>query len=271
MSLKVKLVAHGDENTCALAALTCTSEEEVTKIFEENKQQLNVLDRVYQMGHESVIEHMWFTFVISGISRACSHQLVRTRLASYSQKSQRYVPEGGFECVVPPSIEALGTHAVAGYNEVMTQSQYAYDMLLSFGVPAEDARFVLPNAAATQLVMTLNARTFLNFLAERECSTAQWEIKAMAEAMHKAAEAVSPTLMKYAGPKCIKAGVCKEWKQRWEKCKRAPHAADVVTITKAELESLQDDAHMLQCYESAGVDNWDGRDYAIDLYNGEEE
>ena len=251
MPRKVTLVAYGDEDTCAKAALTCTSAKAVEEIFAEQKKQLGVLSRVYEMGHTSISEHMWFTFTISGVSRALSHQLVRTRMASYSQRSQRYVTEGAFEFVTPPSI-AANPDAKHEFDNTMGILQEMYDALISQGVPAEDARFVLPNACATQLVMTLNARSLIHFLAERLCQTAQWEIRAMATAMFKAAKEASPTLMQFAGPKCQHQMFCKEDKKRWEKCKKRIHWSDMligtsVAMTKraAVLAQLVSCAHVL--------------------------
>ena len=230
MPLKVTLVAHGDEDTCAKAALTCTSAKAVEEIFSEQKKQLSVLSRVYEMGHTSISEHMWFTFTISGVSRALSHQLVRTRMASYSQRSQRYVTEGQFSFVVPPSIER-NPSVKAAFEELMADINKSYEGLILLGIPAEDARFVLPNACETQLVMTLNARSLIHFLAERLCQTAQWEIRAMAKAMFEVAKKASPTLMQFAGPKCQHQMFCKEDKKRWNKCQKRIHWSDMLIGT----------------------------------------
>lgn len=260
MPLKVELIAHGDEAVCAKAALTCTSAESVHDIFAANKDFLSVLERVYKMGHTSVSEHMWFTFIISGVSRSLTHQLVRTRMASYSQRSQRYVTEGNFEFVIPPKIEAHQS-ALDTFNTLMADINEAYAALLHYGIPAEDARFVLPNACETQVVMTINARALIHFLAERLCTCAQWEIRALANAMVAAAVKVSPTIMQFAGPKCKAGGVCYETKARC--CGRVPHQSKLVTISVEEYTRLNVDAAYLGALNAAGVDNWGGYDEAV--------
>jgi len=168
-------------------------------------------------GHHSALEHASFTFAVDGISRACSHQLVRHRLASYNQQSQRYVrfsDEDGF--VVPPSIEAL-PEARAVFVQAMEQARQAYDRLVELGLAQgrgkeaaqEDARFVLPNAAETKLVVTMNARELRHFFAVRGCRRAQWEINRMAWAMRAAVMRVSPLLFEDSGPGCLD-GDCPE-------------------------------------------------------------
>jgi thymidylate synthase (FAD) len=130
-------------------------------------------------GHESIIEHAAATFEISGISRACSHQLVRHRLASYSQESQRYVEMSDPELVVPEAIEA-DAEARAIWDEFATQVESFYRRLRARGVRKEDARFVLPNAAATRIVVTMNFRELRHFFGLRITPEAQWEIRWMA-------------------------------------------------------------------------------------------
>jgi thymidylate synthase (FAD) len=227
--LMVKLVAHGDEATCGKAARVCTSAEAPHSIFESisDQEALDTLDRVMAMGHESVSEHMYFTFTIDGISRACSHQLVRHRIASYSQKSQRYVKEGGFEFVTPQSIVATGCEST--FKDAMFVVQRAYDAMIKRGVPAEDARFVLPNACTTSLVMTMSARALTHFFHERLCKTSQWEIRAMAHQMFDLAMIAAPTLFDQVGPKCVNQRYCTESKARC--CGYRPHWSDTVVLT----------------------------------------
>ena len=154
------------------------------------------------------MEHCTFTFGIEGISRALSHQLVRHRIASYSQKSQRYVKEGAFEYVTPPTV--TDTKAVADiYANFMKVAQGTYDCLISHGVPAEDARFVLPNACETKIMVTMNIRSLLHFFEERCCHRAQWEIRSVANEMLSLCRAVAPTLFARAGASCVQ-GRCKE-------------------------------------------------------------
>lgn len=170
-------------------------------------------------GHMSALEHAGFTFAVDGISRACSHQLVRHRVASYSQQSQRYVRfTGDEEFVVPPHImdspEARGV-----FYEAMGAARQAYERLVEIGLAEgrgkesvfEDARFVLPNAAETKIVVTMNARELRHFFSLRCCRRAQWEINRLAWAMRYLVTSVAPILFEGTGPGCIGAG-CPEGK-----------------------------------------------------------
>lgn len=162
-------------------------------------------------GHHSALEHASFTFAVDGISRACSHQLVRHRLASYNQQSQRYVRFGtGDDFVVPPNIDVV-PEARAVFMEAMEQARDAYDRLVEIGLDQgysnetvqEDARFVLPNAAETKIVVTMNARELRHFFRVRCCRRAQWEINRLAWAMRHLATLVAPTLFEKTGPGCV--------------------------------------------------------------------
>jgi thymidylate synthase (FAD) len=186
------------------------------KIAPEERDQF--LCDVLPMGHESPLEHVSFTFAIEGISRACSHQLVRHRLASYSQQSQRYCSEGQeLDYILPPSIAQI-PEAKELYETFMQEAGETYarlrGLLQEHGrhkeSSNEDARFVLPNAAETKLISTFNARSLLNFFQLRCCTRAQWEIRALAHRMLHLVKEVSPTLFQKAGPKCEKLGMCFE-------------------------------------------------------------
>jgi thymidylate synthase (FAD) len=144
-------------------------------------------------GHESIVEHVSVTFEISGISRACSHQLVRHRIASYSQESQRYVDMSAPEFVVPPSV-AENPQARAVWDEFMGQVADAYHRLRGLGVRKEDARFVLPNAAATRIIVTMNLRSLRHFFSVRCDKAAQWEIRALALEMLRKVYALAPSV-----------------------------------------------------------------------------
>jgi len=133
-----------------------------------------------QAGHESIIEHASASFEISGISRACSHQLVRHRLASFSQESQRYVDMSKPEWVVPPTVSQAGPAVLAVWQGALRQVQSAYQALREKGVPKEDARFLLPNATATRMIMTANFREWLHIIRLRLSRQAQWEIREVA-------------------------------------------------------------------------------------------
>ena len=191
-----------------------------------------IMRHCIKSGHQSVTEFCDFTFHIEGISRALSHQLVRHRLASYAQRSQRYCSEDGFGYVIPPSI-AKNEDALDSYKGMMQTIQEWYAELQEFDIPNEDARMVLPNACETQIEVKMNLRTLMNFMNERLCTCAQWEIRNMAIAMKKAVVEQVPELEQYLVPKCEKYGkefgFCMETKKRREqlKCNRHPRLADI--------------------------------------------
>lgn len=212
--MKAKLIAHTPEpdRTCAAAAYTTYSKREPSKILEgmTEEKAKEVLRRVVGCGHHSVIEHANFTFAIEGISRACSHQLVRHRIASYSQQSQRYVKFDSVNYVTPGTI-AEKKEALEEYGRAIGGSIKAYDKLLKLGIPAEDARYLLPNSAHTNLVMSMNARELVHFFRLRCCERAQWEIKELAVEMLREVKKAAPILFENAGPTCIN-GPCPEGK-----------------------------------------------------------
>jgi thymidylate synthase (FAD) len=200
------------ELTVALAARLCYSPVGIDELREKlsHADITSFLDKIMSLGHQSVLEHVSFTFGIEGISRACSHQLVRHRVASYSQQSQRYVEFKGerFPLVIPESIAGNDRHASV-FNRAMEAAAEAYRELVDGGVPAEDARFVLPNAAETKIIVTMNARELLHFFDLRCCERAQWEIRAMAIEMLRLVKPLAPTIFRDAGPECV-ARACPE-------------------------------------------------------------
>lgn len=209
--MKVSLLTHTPEpeKLVAAAARLCYSNKEVSEImdnFTEEKVE-KFLNKLVELGHESPFEHVTFTFGIEGISRACSHQLVRHRIASYSQKSQRYVEESNFDYIIPPSI--IGTEYEKDYEYMMFQIQEFYKDLRAMGLEPEDARMVLPNACSTSLIMTMNVRSLLNFLKHRDCNRAQWEIRELARQIMAICKEVAPRLFKNAGASC-RSGKCSE-------------------------------------------------------------
>jgi len=235
---KVTLLAHtpDPERTVAFAAKLCYSSSGIEDLRDGLTEEKisSFVKMLADMGHESPIEHVSFTFGIEGVSRSMTHQLVRHRLASYSQKSQRYVTEGAFEYIIPPEIEK-NEEAKKLFVDTMNADQAAYDKIadalkkkhtqtflaegkdektalrMAEKKAIEDARFVLPNACETKIVVTMNARTLMNFFHHRCCSRAQWEIKEVADLMLKEVSAVAPNLFKNAGPSCV-AGACPEGK-----------------------------------------------------------
>lgn len=158
-------------------------------------------------GHTGVLEHAVFTFLVEGISRACLAQLTRHRLASFDVQSQRYVKLDDPELVMPESIRK----SVFAYEAecCMNDSMEMYRKLLAAGIPAEDARYVTPQAVPTKLIMTMNARELLHFFALRTCNRAQWEIREMADQMLKYCKKVAPVIFENAGPGCV-TGQCPE-------------------------------------------------------------
>ena len=160
-----------------------------------------IMKHCYKSGHHSVLEFADFTFKISGVSRALTHQLVRHRMASYAQRSQRYCEEDGFEFVTPASI-AKNETANKRYNEVIESIKQAYSELIDMGIKAEDARMLLPNACCSEICVKMNLREFIHFCNERLCACAQWEIRELAKKMADEVSGVEPALKEYLVPKC---------------------------------------------------------------------
>ena len=182
----------------------------------------------YKSGHHSVLEFADFSFRISGVSRALTHQLVRHRMASYAQRSQRYCVEDGFEFVTPNSVTS-NPKADAIYQSVIADIQKSYNELIALGVPAEDARMILPNACASVICVKMNLRELIHFCNERLCACAQWEIRAMAREMVREVVAVEPELKALLGPKCeAHAPYCFCTETRKRSCGRHPVIADII-------------------------------------------
>ena len=159
----------------------------------ENDKALKLLQGIVKAGHGSVLEHCCFTFSIEGISRACSHQLVRHRIASYSQQSQRYVNGNKFSCVIPPEIEKNKNLKAAFFNHIKSSMEF-YEAMVDNGVKKEDARYLLPNAITTNIVVTMNARELIHFIGLRTSPRAQWEIRQLAQEMLKQLKEVAPVM-----------------------------------------------------------------------------
>lgn len=211
--MKVKLICHTPEpeRTVAMAARLCYSPVGAEQLVEKLSadQVAKLVDKITDMGHLSTLEHVSFTFAIEGVSRVLTHQLVRHRIASYSQQSQRYVKEHDFEYIVPPTV-AANPAAAARFTALMDDIRAAYDELVGLGVHQEDARYVLANATETKIAVTMNARSLLHFFELRCCSRAQWEIRRLAETMLAEVRKVAPHLFRKAGPTCVTQGVCGE-------------------------------------------------------------
>ncbi|HJX24105.1 MAG TPA: FAD-dependent thymidylate synthase [Candidatus Bathyarchaeia archaeon] len=200
------------ELLCAAAALTSTRPEGASELFEtiDSKKAAKVIKNVTGYGHVSIIEHATFTFSVEGVSRALTHQLVRHRLASFTQQSQRYVPyDSNAHYVVPISVEA-SKEASREFGEAMEKISGTYRRLIDLGIPLEDARYVLPNAAKTNVLLTMNARELKHFFKVRCCERAQWEIRELATEMLRQVKEVAPTIFKDAGPECVELDYCPE-------------------------------------------------------------
>lgn len=235
---KVTLLSHtpDPDATIAAAAKLCYSSSDIESLREKisAEEAERFVKMLSSIGHQSPLEHTLFIFGIEGVSRALLAQITRHRIASFSVQSQRYVRISNFEYIVPPAIEK-DEEAKKQFNEAMniaaekydtlTEILYKneYDRLIAEGADEkeadkkaqktaiEDARFVLPNAAATKMVMTMNARSLLNFFNERCCNRAQWEIREVAFQMLALVKEVAPAVFDKAGPPCVK-GACPEGK-----------------------------------------------------------
>lgn len=235
--MKVTIIQHTPEpeKLVAAAAKLCYSPVGAENIMDglDEERVRKFLGILMDLGHESPIEHVSFTFGVEGVSRVLTHQLVRHRIGcSYSQQSQRYVKLDQFEYVIPPEIEKLPV-ARQKFIETMEADQKAYNELVELLAPEhykryikegrnekqarsmaekaaiEDARYVFPNACETKIVFTMSARALMNFFRHRCCNRAQWEIRQMAEEMLRQLKGIAPVLFRHAGPGCI-AGPCPE-------------------------------------------------------------
>ncbi len=211
--MKVSLVRYTDEPelTVALAARLCYSPVGVEELKEKltEAQVANFIRKLLDLGHFSTFEHVSFTFATEGISRVLTHQLVRHRIASYSQQSQRYVAEHNFESIIPPSIKR-DEKAKEKYTQLLESIQSVYNQLIDMGIDKEDARYVLPNATETKIVITMNARSLFNFFSLRCCNRAQWEIRTLANKMLQEVRKVAPIIFAKSGATCQTMRICNE-------------------------------------------------------------
>ena len=168
--------------------------------------------KAVESGHYSILEHLPLTFLVEDISRACSHQIVRHRIASYSQMSQRYAKVNTNEewYVEPKSIMESDLDFAFEYQEFMEHTASFYQKLCVNGIPNEDARMVLPNACFTSIIMSMNARAFVEASTLRTCNKAQWEIKQVFKDMRECIKEIYPTIYKLAVPNCYKKHGCLE-------------------------------------------------------------
>ena len=218
------------------ACRTCYSELDPQEIFRravagevDPAKQQKLIQGVIESGHGSTIEHIVFTFGISGVSRTLSHQLVRHRAGvAFDQQSQRYVTFKGASTMLPASIEDADEEVLAAYRGAVEGSMDVYGDLVSAGIPAEDARFVFPNATRTNLVMTTNLRALIHMSGLRLCTMAQWEIRRLFQLIRHEIFQVSPFLGSFLAPKCVALGYCDEMGNRDEHCPIRPHKDNVL-------------------------------------------
>lgn len=234
--MKVALLEYtpNPERVIAMSAKLCYSPVGIDALNEKmsDESARNFLKKLMAMGHDSPLEHVNFTFAVEGVSRVLTHQLVRHRIASYTQQSQRYVKLEAFEYIIPPEIEKIPEAKVL-FKRAMAEDQNTYNALVDMLMPKyeaqnllmgmkaesakqqaekkaiEDARFVFPNACETKIVFTMNARTLKHFFEHRCCMRAQWEIREMSDRMLALLKEVAPTLFETAGPRCLN-GPCPE-------------------------------------------------------------
>ncbi len=218
------------------ACRTCYSELDPQEIFRravagevDPAKQQKLIQGVIESGHGSTIEHIVFTFGISGVSRTLSHQLVRHRAGvAFDQQSQRYVTFKGASTMLPASIEDADDDVREAYQGAVEGSMGVYGDLVAAGIPAEDARFVFPNATRTNLVMTTNLRALIHMSGLRLCTMAQWEIRRLFQLIRHEIFQVSPFLGSFLAPKCVALGYCDEMGNRDEHCPIRPHKDNVL-------------------------------------------
>ena len=213
--MQVELLYHTPdvERAVATAARLCYAPVGASELMEtmSDEKVRSVLSTIMAGGHFSTLEHASYTFAVDGVSRALTHQLVRHRIASFNQQSQRYVKfDNGFEHIEPTTISE-NTEAHEVFEKAMGDCEEAYKKLVDLGIPKEDARFVLPNAAETKIVITMNVRELLHFFELRCCNRAQWEIRELAHKMLELARPTAPYIFMDAGAPCVH-GVCREGK-----------------------------------------------------------
>ena len=234
--MKVKLLAYTPDadKLVAAAAKLCYAKSDISALMDKLTPEKveDFLDMLSEIGHESPVEHASFTFGIEGVSRALLAQITRHRIASFSVQSQRYVDKSGFDYITPPEIADI-PEALAEYEAAMAENARHYASLKAILMKAhkerliaegkdeaqatkmaekkanEDARFVLPNACDTRMIVTMNVRSLRNFFKLRCCARAQWEIREVAIEMLRLCKGVAPLLFSHAGPSCVN-GKCGE-------------------------------------------------------------
>jgi thymidylate synthase (FAD) len=229
------------------ACRTCYSEEEPDAIFAkavegnvDPARMQRLISNVIESGHGSTIEHIVFTFGISGVSRTLSHQLVRHRAGvAFDQQSQRYVKFKGPATMLPTTVAEADPDLRSRYEEHVAEGLDLYGEMLSAGIPGEDARFVFSNATRTNLVMTANLRALIHMSGLRLCTMAQWEIRRLFQLVRHEIFGVSPFLGSFLAPKCVPLGYCDEFNNRDEHCPIRPHKDSVLGAWAEKAEAAR--------------------------------
>lgn len=256
-SVRVVLLEKSPQATAmtATAARTCYSANAPDAIVERWKSKpddmVRTVDRVRAAGHHSTLEHNIYVFGITGMSRAATHQLVRHRHLQFDQQSQRYLAfkNADFPFVKPKRIASLPALSER-FDRLMTDIGRAYDEMLAAGVPSEDARFVLPNAAASQLVVSGNARAWYEFLTLRTCNMAQWEIREMSFQVLRILKRLDPVLFKDAGATCVR-GYCNE--------PDGPNCPRYVAVVRAQMTNAKSAADWLEAQGKLAKNGTNGK------------
>ena len=262
MSIEVKLLDHSHDPIRSLygafrTAYSAVKPQEIEQRIDEERitrqQMLDFIEKRLQTGHASPLEQVWFEYAISGVTRAFSHQFVRHRIGiSFEQQSQRYVKfKGGeFPHTIPESVRKAGLDAKM--EQAFGDLGRLYQEMLDAGVPAEDARFLIPSAAQTNFKITINFQSLLHICDLRLCTRAQWEFRKVASLMRAEVNRVCPELARYLQPKCgeRRTGYCDEAHEDWQKCpigRKRPHKRDLFALfdsyRKGELAPLDEAAY----------------------------
>jgi thymidylate synthase (FAD) len=211
--IEVKLVNYtsNPERTVAIAARTCVNDKSYEFLRDEltEKDVERIVSNVISKNHLSVLEHIDFTFSISGVSGVLTHQLVRHRIASYSQLSQQRTDSSELEFTIPPDVEA-NKDLVREYKNTVEQCRELYKKLIMNGIPCGSARYVLPSSSNTKIMTTMNARSLFNLFSQRECYAEEWEFRQLARLMHIELMKITPIIFRYAGPPCQTYSRCPE-------------------------------------------------------------
>lgn len=228
--MKVELISYSNlgEKVCGIASKTCVSEN----IPDVNDNVMKSLRSAISSGHEAVLEHFTMTFAIEGVSRALLAQLSRHRLMSLSVQSQRYVNMHGFDYVTPKSIEGASDDVYNEYLSLMDAIDKTYQSFIERGIPEEDARYILPNAVCTNIVVSVNARELRHIAGLRMCARAQQEIRELVAKMVELAKEVAPTIFENTGPSCVQMGYCPEGKRSCGRAMTLDRMLDIVDEQK---------------------------------------